>query len=287
MLYKDMLIAIDADRVDEELIELASQLARSFESELIVVIGAVATPTALPISGFGAGGGILIDSVVTTDDQSEASKRATEAREKVEAILAAGKMAAKVHVTSGGLANIADFVVRIARSCDLFVTFNQLKDDSVVFDRSIFESVLRQGACGAFVAPRGYDLKGATKRMIIAWNSSPEAARAVRVAIPFLVKASRVTVLLVDPELRQAGVEWRPGDELVEHLARYGVKTELARVASADIGVAAAIDAELEHRDARMVVMGGYGQSAIKDWVLGSVAREFLETANIPILMAN
>ena len=105
--------------------------------------------------------------------------------------------------------------------------------------------------------------------------------------MPFLQKASRVTVLLVDPDLRQAGDDFRPGDELIQHLARYGVETDLARVASADVGVAAAIDAELEHKDARMVVMGGYGQSALKDWVLGSVAREFLETANIPILMAN
>ena len=135
--------------------------------------------------------------------------------------------------------------------------------------------------------PRGYSDIGTNKRVIVAWNNSSEAARAVRVAMPFLLKANRVTVLLVDPDLRQPGDDWRPGDELVQHLDRYGVQSDLARVSSTDVGVAAAIDAELEHKGARLVVMGGYGQSPLKDWVLGSVAREFLETSDLPIIMSN
>ena len=286
-MYEDMLITIDADNVDEEFIRFSAEMAKNFESDLIAVIGATVTPTVLPIAGFGAGGGILIDSAATTDDLADARKHADEAKMKVEEILASAKQTASIHTVSGSPVNIADFAVRVARACDLYICFNPLKDDEAATDRTIFESVLRQGACGAFVAPRGFTVKGASKRIIVAWNNSPEAARAVRIAMPFLQKASRVTVLLVDPDLRQAGGDFRPGDELTQHLARYGVKTDLSRVTSAEIGVAAAIDAELEHKDARMVVMGGYGQSALKDWVLGSVAREFLETANIPILMAN
>jgi len=286
-MYEDILITVDAENVDEEFIRFSAEMAKNFDADLIVVVGAIVTPTVLPIAGFGAGGGILIDSAATTDDLADARKLADGAKVKVDEILAAIKQPASIHTVSGSPVNIADFAVRIARACDLYICFNPLKDDQTTTDRTIFESVLRQGACGAFVAPRGFTVKGASKRIIVAWNNSPEAARAVRMAMPFLQKASRVTVLLVDPDLRQAGDDFRPGDELTEHLARYGVKTDLSRVTSAEIGVAAAIDAELEHKDARMVVMGGYGQSALKDWVLGSVAREFLETANIPILMAN
>lgn len=286
-MYRDILIVIDADQVDEEFVRFSSQMAANFDADLIAVIGATVTPTVLPIAGFGAGGGILIDSATTTEDLTEARQRAAAAKEKVDAILSGLNQTAIVHTTAGSPVQIADFAVRLARACDLFICFNPLKDDPMAPDRTIFESILRQGACGALVVPRGYGLAGANKRMIVAWNNSPESARAVKAAMPFLVKASKVTVLLVDPDLRQPGDNFRPGDELVEHLDRYGVKSELARVTSAEIGVAAAIDAELEHKDARMVVMGGYGQSALKDWVLGSVAREFLETANIPILMAN
>jgi nucleotide-binding universal stress UspA family protein len=101
-----------------------------------------------------------------------------------------------------------------------------------------------------------------------------------------LMKAREVTVLLVDPDLRQAGDDARPGDEIVIHLRRHDVNAKLARVASSHMGVAAAIEAELDNREVRMVVMGGYGKNAFADWLMGSVAREFLEKAEIPILMA-
>lgn len=286
-MYRDMLIVVDADHVDEELIRFAAQMAGNFDADLIAVIGAAVNPTVLPIAGFGAGGGILIDSAASGEDIASARKRAAAAKDRVDALLGQENRKAVVHTIAGSHTLIADFAVKIARACDLFICFNPLKDDPAGADRTIFESILRQGACGALVVPRGFAVTGANKRMIVAWNNSPEAARAVRAAMPFLVKASRVTVLLVDPDLRYPGGDWRPGDELVAHLDRYGVKSELARVTSADVGVAAAIDAELEHKEARMVVMGGYGHSALKDWVLGSVAREFLETSKIPILMAN
>ena len=192
-----------------------------------------------------------------------------------------------VHTFAGSPVQIGDFAVKIGRACDLFVCFNPFKDDPLATDRTIFEAVMRQAACGALVVPRGFEDIGVNRRMVVAWNNSPEAARAVKAAMPFLVKSSLVTVLLVDPDLRQPGDKWRPGDELVDHLARYGIKSELARISSADVGVAAAIDAERQHKDARMVVMGGYGHSPMKDWVLGSVAREFLETTDLPVIMAN
>ena len=52
------------------------------------------------------------------------------------------------------------------------------------------------------------------------------------------------------------------------------------------MSVAAAIEAELDKWEGRMVVMGGYGKNALTDWLMGSVAREFLEKAEIPNLMS-
>jgi nucleotide-binding universal stress UspA family protein len=286
-MYRDMLIVIDADKIDEEFVRFSAQMAANFDADLIAVVGATVVPTVLPIAGFGAGGGILIDSATTNEDLDEARARANAAKEKVEALLVDVTQKVIVHTIAGSQVQIGEFAVKIGRAVDLFICYNPFKDDPLAPDRTVFEAVMRQAACGALIVPRGFSDIGTNKRMIVAWNNSSEAARAVRVAMPFLLKASRVTVLLVDPDLRQPGDDWRPGDELVQHLDRYGVKSDLARVSSTDVGVAAAIDAELEHKDARMVVMGGYGQSPLKDWVMGSVAREFLETSDLPILMSN
>lgn len=286
-MYRDMLIIVDADRIDEQFIRFAATMAGRFDADLIAVIGAVVSPTVLPIAGFGAGGGILIDSAATSEDVTAARTRAAAAASRIEALLAGSNRRMIVHTVAGSPAQIGDFAVKIGRACDLFVCFNPFRDDPPATDRTAFEAVMRQAACGVLVVPRGFDEFGPNRRMVVAWNNSPEAARAVRAAMPFLVRASLVTVVLVDPDLRQPGDRWRPGDELVDHLARYGVKSELARISSADVGVAAAIEAERQHRDAKMVVMGGFGHSPVKDWVLGSVAREFLETTNLPVIMAN
>ncbi|HRX37086.1 MAG TPA: universal stress protein [Aestuariivirga sp.] len=286
-MYRDMLIVIDADKIDEEFVRYSGQMAANFDADLIAVVGATVMPTVLPIAGFGAGGGILIDSATTNEDLDEAKARANAAKEKVESLLVDVNQKVLVHAVAGSQAQIGEFAVKLGRAVDLFICYNPFKDDPLAPDRTIFESVMRQAACGALIVPRGYSDIGTNKRVIVAWNNSSEAARAVRVAMPFLLKANRVTVLLVDPDLRQPGDDWRPGDELVQHLDRYGVQSDLARVSSTDVGVAAAIDAELEHKGARLVVMGGYGQSPLKDWVLGSVAREFLETSDLPIIMSN
>lgn len=286
-MYRDMLIVIDAERIDEAFIRFAGGMASKFDSDLIAVVGATVTPTVLPIAGFGAGGGILIDSATTGEDVTDARTKAAKAAERVEVLLAEMNRKVIVHTMAGSTVQIGDFAVKIGRACDLFVCFNPFKDDPLATDRTVFEAVMREAACGALVVPRGIEDFSANRRMVVAWNNSPEAARAVKAAMPFLVKASLVTVLQVDPDLRNPGDKWRPGDELVDHLARYGVKAELARISSADVGVAAAIEAERQHRDAQMVVMGGYGHSPVKDWVLGSVAREFLEATSLPVVMAN
>lgn len=285
-MYKDLLIAVEAGRVDVELVKQAAQLAGGLDASLIVAILSPMAPVPLPLAGFGAGGGFVIESP-GPEEEAEAKKRLVAAEEEVRRALESVKVPFAIRGLAGTAARLSELIVTLAHASDLFLCYNPFKDDVVPIDRAMFEDVLGAGACGALVWPRGFVSKGPVERVVIAWNRSPEAARAVRVAMPFLVRAQAVTVLLVDPELRPAGDDWRPGDELVEHLARYGVKANLARVASADRSVAEAIEAELEHQGARMLVMGAYGKNALKDWVLGSVARRFLEIADVPILMSN
>ena len=102
--------------------------------------------------------------------------------------------------------------------------------------------------------------------------------------MPILITTRDVSVFLVYPDLRQTGDDWQ-GKQKVDHLICHEVRAKLAIVASADIRVYDVIVAELDSKEAQVVVMGCYAKNAISNWIPGPVAIEVLENANILILM--
>jgi nucleotide-binding universal stress UspA family protein len=285
-MYRDILIVVEAVNLNESLLRLAPRIVANYVAELTVVVVDIVAPVVVPLAGFGGGGGAMLPPLPAETDKAEASQLLSDAKNKILGMLGDQNPLNEIRVISDTWLNIADKIATLARAVDLFVCFNPLAGDSDAFDRRIFEHVLHNGTCGIVIFPHSVKTVSHPQSIVVAWNQSVEASRAVRHAMPMLMKAREVTVLLVDPDLRQAGDDARPGDEIVIHLRRHDVNAKLARVASSHMGVAAAIEAELDSREVRMVVMGGYGKNAFADWLMGSVAREFLEKAEIPILMA-
>ena len=285
-MYRDLLIVVEARNLSESLVRLAPRIAANYEAELTVIIVDIVAPQVVPLAGFGGGGGAMLPPVVSETDRAEAGQLISEAKGKILGMLGDQTPLNCISFISDTWINTANKIATLARAVDLFVCFNPLAGDTDAFDRKVFELVLHYGTCGIIVFPHNVKTVSHPQSIVVAWNQSVEASRAIRHALPILMKAREVTVLLVDPDLRQAGDEARPGDEIVLHLRRHDVNARLARVASANMSVAAAIESELDSREGRMVVMGGYGKNAFTDWLMGSVAREFLEKAEIPILMA-
>jgi nucleotide-binding universal stress UspA family protein len=78
-----------------------------------------------------------------------------------------------------------------------------------------------------------------------------------------------------------------PGVDVGQHLARHGIKVEINRVAAADIDVASAILSYAADRSADFLVMGGYGHSRLREFVLGGVTRTILQSMTLPALMSH
>jgi nucleotide-binding universal stress UspA family protein len=131
-------------------------------------------------------------------------------------------------------------------------------------------------------APAGFG-----KHVLVAWNGSREACRAVTDALPLMQKAQRVTVMAVNPEIgdNQHG-QW-PGADLAAFLAHHDVKVEV----QADNGAVDDIGEELLSRvadiGADLVVMGAYGHSRAQEWVFGGATRTILTSMTVPVLMAH
>ncbi|WP_342113395.1 universal stress protein [Pseudoduganella sp. OTU4001] len=122
------------------------------------------------------------------------------------------------------------------------------------------------------------------KRVLVAWNGSVEAAKAITAALPLLRGAERVTLAILGGSASILGEE--PGADIALYLARHGVRVEvLRRPEAADPGAALiALSQELE---ADLLVMGAYGHSRLREMMLGGATRTILASAPLPVLMAH
>lgn len=118
--------------------------------------------------------------------------------------------------------------------------------------------------------------------ILIAWNGSSEAFRAVRAALPLLARSKRVIVCTVAEKNFTAAI----AGALVDYLAWHGIAAETQAAPKAD-SVEAALEAAASGVDANLLVMGAYTRGRLREWVFGGFTRHMLERAKLPVLMAH
>jgi nucleotide-binding universal stress UspA family protein len=96
-----------------------------------------------------------------------------------------------------------------------------------------------------------------------------------------------VTVLAINPRGGLRGHGELPGADIALHLARHGVRAEASSLKSDDVEVAALILSQAADLDADLIVMGAYGQSRLRELILGGATREMLQTMTVPVFMAH
>jgi len=123
------------------------------------------------------------------------------------------------------------------------------------------------------------------KRILVAWNPSREATRAVTDSIPLLREADSVHIMAVNPKAGEHGAV--AGADIGLYLARHGVRVEVKTDHGAEIDVGNELLSRAADLDADLIVMGGYGHSRMKEWVLGGATRTILESMTAPVLMSH
>ena len=124
--------------------------------------------------------------------------------------------------------------------------------------------------------------------MVIAWDGSLEASRAVSGAIPLLRQADLVQVAVFDPEIGPAAHGEEPGADIALYLARHGVKVDVERQRTGnEIDIGNAILSHVADFGADLLVMGGYGHARVREILMGGVSRTILRSMTIPVLMSH
>ena len=119
-------------------------------------------------------------------------------------------------------------------------------------------------------------------RILVGWDASMEATRAIAGAMPLLRRAQSIEVATFNPQAR----EMQPEADIVPYLARHGIRIEVARHRGTQ-EVGDALLARAHESGADLIVMGGYGHARFREIVLGGVTRRALERMTVPVLMAH
>jgi nucleotide-binding universal stress UspA family protein len=173
-------------------------------------------------------------------------------------------------------------LAELARCADLFIaTRPYSKTDLVLWDELV-EAVLFGGGRALLLVPPGRRRQISLQTVLVAWNGSREAARAVSEGLPFIEKAARNIVLVVDPE-----PESDPATGIVGHLARHGVTAEVITSESRGRRVGDTIIDEARRKSADLIVMGGYGHTRLRERVFGGATLDMLTLSESAVLMAH
>ena len=135
------------------------------------------------------------------------------------------------------------------------------------------------------VVPRYGTFPTVGSRVLIAWNGSREATRAVNDALPILQRARKVTLLSMNPE--EVIAPRVPGADIALHLARHQVTVEAAATRATDIKVGDVLLSYAADIGADLIVMGAYGHSRLREMVLGGATRHILQHMTVPVLMSH
>ena len=173
----------------------------------------------------------------------------------------------------------------LARDFDLSVFMQS--EPNVVDNDAMIEASLFQSGRPLMVVP--YIQKEGLRldRLVCCWDGSRAATRAINDALPLLVKAAAVDLLIVLIEKTRGGENEIRGDEMASHLARHDVRVQIETTAAEDIDVGSAILSYVADRSASLIVMGGYGHSRLRELVLGGVTRDMLKSMTVPVFMSH
>jgi len=221
---------------------------------------------------------------VMDSQRVENEKRAKAAMTAFDEAARRAAVSAQSRMLDVPVASAPDVFAKVARRFD-FAVMGQPEPDTPALERLLVEAALFDSGRPVLVVPY-IQRKGLTlDRVMVAWDGSRSAARAVADAMPLLVRAKATEVVTVASE--PAKSDEIPGADIAHHLARHDVKVEIDSIVTVETDVASTILSHAADISADFLVMGGYGHSRLREFVLGGVTRGILSSMTLPTLMSH
>ena len=277
-MIRDIMVHLDGSASDEARLEYGQVIASTFQAYLIGMLTNPLPDLAIPMPMDGGAAAIQ----VMTDLENQARNDGDAAARRLTERLASLQVQTELRRCDETFGALLSNVVVQARCADLFIATRPYGEADASLWTDLVEAVLfGSGRALLLVPPTPYRPRP-IRTVLVAWNGSREAARALREGLDLIEHASRTIVLLVDPPADTA-----PGADVEPHLARHGVAAEMVRTESRGRGIGDTILDEARRLSADLIVMGGYGHARLREQVFGGATRDVLTASDIPLLMAH
>jgi len=278
-MIKDLVVNLSVAAERDPAAEFALSLASAFSARVagIAFQNDPITPTA------------LMDSMPPPPDLIEALRMESERGAKAAAgrFDDAARLASvpfETRIVTATVAGAANRFAEIARRFDLSVVA-QAKPDSLGSEALIVEQALFDSGRPVLVVPYIQTAPFKADRVMLCWDGSRPAARAAGDAMPILARAQVVEVFTIESgKLKSDEI---PGADIAEHLAHHGLNVRITRTVSGDVDVANVILSHAADSGADLLVMGGYGHSRLREFILGGATRGILASMTVPTLMSH
>ena len=278
-MIKDIMVHLDGSLEDEIRLEYGQVLASAGQAHLIGVFTNLLPDLSIAMP-FDGGAAAVVQIVTELEEQARKDGDATSKRltERLTGLQVPTEMR-RFDETFG---TMSIKVAEQARYADLFIATRPYGAGDTPVWLDLVEAVLFGSGRGLLVLPPGYRQSGSVRTVLVAWNGSREAARALGEGMGFIQNASRTIALMIDPK-----ADARMGQDIERHLACHGVTAEIVAVESQGRRVADVVLDEARRVSADLIVMGGYGHTRLREQVFGGATLDMLTICDRPILLAH
>jgi nucleotide-binding universal stress UspA family protein len=258
--------------------------AADYATSIAATFGAHVTGIAFlyePVIPDGTLGGVPVDLIEL--QREENSKIARDAISRFEAGVKKAGVASETRQLDATFGGAATLFAQVARRFDISVVAQAQREQGAT-DELIIEGALFESGRPVIVVPYIQKSGLTLERVLACWDGGRTAARAIADAMPFLERAKAVDLVIVAEERKNDEIT---GVRMSEHLTRHGVVVSVKRIAKGDLAVQDVILSYAADSGADFMVMGGYGHSRLREFILGGVTRGILNSMTVPVLMSH
>jgi nucleotide-binding universal stress UspA family protein len=277
---RDMVLNLSPGTTDDATVDYAVSLAGAFDAHLAAVAFVYEE---VPIAMLGDDiAAQWVDGVEELRREAQSAAKAALAR--FDKLARGAGLSAEARVVETTFTETGEEFGRIARRFDLSLV-RQAEPASKLPDNLIIEAALFDTGRPVLIVP--YIQKGEARldRILICWDGSRPAARAIADSLPLLRRAKAVEIVTIGERVK--GEETMTGGDITDHLRRHGLSVVTKNIVAPDVDVPSTILSHAADCSADLLVMGGYGHSRLREFVLGGATRGILATMTIPTLMSH
>jgi nucleotide-binding universal stress UspA family protein len=185
------------------------------------------------------------------------------------------------------LPQVSSTVGEVGRIADIVIVSEIDSNQAIGVETDFVANVIMGVGAPVLILPRNAEARLNVDQIICGYNGSREGSRAIRDALPLLKKANDVRLVWVDPTAVPDLSGPLPGAEMAGSLGRHGVKVTAEAMPTSGIDPAEALLMRARDFGAGLIVMGAYGHSRLREFVLGGATRNALRNMSIPIFMSH